>query len=126
MHASTSWRITAPLRHLRAFLPRLRSLPGASIRVVGKRIRGLVRGGAVWAMEKVLASPRLRTRALRLLAHNPALRQRLRQLASREGLIVSAVLTDLNSKSDGDVSLHAPDVPRRTAVIYKQLKKQSD
>jgi FkbM family methyltransferase len=117
VHASTSWRITAPIRTVRNLT---RALPLQLGRGALRRSRQAAKSLLVWAMRRTLASPGLSARALRALKRRPRLKQFLHRLAARSGV-------------DQHVALGAPARARsvtlpgqlapRAARIYGQLEK---
>lgn len=74
LHASSSWRLTAPLRAVRRVL----AAPRATLRSVGRRL-------ALTVLRRVAPYPRLVHVGGLLLAPVPALRQRVRGIAERDG-----------------------------------------
>lgn len=77
MHASTSWRVTAPLRGSA-------DLARAMLRSPRRAVRA--------ALGRAVANPAVKARALRLLAAAPGLEKGIRKLAIRAGLGVSPVV----------------------------------
>lgn len=138
LRASTSWRITAPLRALRELAA---GLPGQVPRVASwtsRRVRVAGRPLALWTMRTVLNHPGLRTRALRVLARRPELKQTLRGFAGRAGLIAfppeaaatqaaPAAHSSLASASSSPaIEILPPShLGTRAGRIYGQLKRQS-
>ena len=110
IHASHSWRITAPLRDTRrALTQRLPSLKDA------------VRPALVWAMRQVVAAPALRRGAQRVLASMPRARKRLRALAVHTRVIPGEVVT---SRPLVPIAVNLPGQPSMTPgarKIYAQL-----
>jgi hypothetical protein len=74
MYASTSWRITAPLRVFRRALSRAVSMP-----------RRLLRGPVVRAMRFALGRPAVKRPIMRILSRFPGLLLRLQRFAVRAG-----------------------------------------
>jgi FkbM family methyltransferase len=112
MHASTSWRVTAPLRRSADLARAMKRVPRRAARAV---------------LGRALANPAVKARALRLLAAAPGLEQGIRKLAIRAGLGVSPVVrhgghAPLGASSPGPV--HAVDErvlrelsPRATRIL---------
>jgi FkbM family methyltransferase len=129
MHASTSWRVTAPLRYVRTFTRRLPELPSRGAGWFARRTRQAGRPLLIWSMRTVLAHSGLRERALKIVRRHPGLTQFLRGFAGRSGLIAQPVAAPVAT-----LFRHHPaaseveslqDLPPQIASIYKQLKKQS-
>jgi hypothetical protein len=137
LHASTSWRVTAPLRALRDLVA---GLPGLAPRVArwsGRRVRVAGRPLVLWAVRKVLGHPGLRARAMRVLARHPGLKQYLRGFAGRAGLVafpaeagVQAAAAPMPAEPISPLSTAIEIIPpchlgTRAGRIYGQLKRQS-
>jgi FkbM family methyltransferase len=129
VHASTSWRITAPIRYASTFVRRLPALPSRGASWVTRRTRQAARPLLVWSMRTVLAHSGLRERALKIVRRYPGLTQYLRGFAGRAGLIgmpvsapAAAVFQHHAAAMDAGSTR---DLPPQIASIYKQLKKQS-
>lgn len=75
VYASTSWKVTAPMRALPRAARALGRLPLRAARLV---------------LRTAFGHPAVKPRVLRLLAASPGLEQRLRKLAVRTGVIVPA------------------------------------
>lgn len=129
VYASTSWRVTAPLRQTGTFLRGLRTLPSRSALWFAVRIKQLARPLLVWSIRTVLGHSALRERALKIARRHPRLKQYLRGFAGRAGLIampVDAPAVVAFQQLAVAMEVDAPlDLPRQIASIYKQLKKQS-
>jgi FkbM family methyltransferase len=87
VYASTSWRITAPLRKIIMTARWILSRFTGHMRQVFPLFKRIARTLAVWALRKTIARPRLKTWALTVLARYPRLKTRLRALALRSKLI---------------------------------------
>ena len=81
VHASRSWRLTWPLRQANLTVRQLATAAWHAIRQILRLPRRNAKTLLLWSIRRVLARPRLRAGAERLLAHHPGLRQRLRSLA---------------------------------------------
>ncbi|CAM5235496.1 FkbM family methyltransferase [Rhodanobacter lindaniclasticus] len=109
---SRSWRFTAPLRGVRR-------LPG----IVWRGLRGLVGGAGGGALRVILHVPGIRAIARRLLAHHPALREKL------IGLVSSASVQG-GGQATGEmpVSGQPTQVPSRSTkealALIKAYRKQ--
>jgi FkbM family methyltransferase len=120
---SKSWQITLPLRlgmhALNRTMPRygLGQLMGRSVKRVAKPIVGS-------AMRYVMANPRFRENTLQLLARYPTLKQRLKVLAVRAGVINApspyngAIASPPLEVVDGKISLSP-----RAGLIYERMKQ---
>lgn len=130
MHASTSWRCTAPLRQVRPALKLLAALPRRVAGWSSRKFRIAFRPVLVWGMRRVLAAPGLRVAALALLQRQPGLKRYLQQIAGRAGLVqLSGTATQPLSgpeTSGGAASALRSDLAPRVARLYGQLKKQSN
>lgn len=132
LRASTSWRITAPLRALRELAPRVARWTSRRVRIAGRPL-------ALRTVRTVLDHPGLRARALRVLARHPGLKQSLRGFASRAGLVAVAPdagatqvapathpsLASAASSSPAIEVLPPSHLGARAGRIYGQLKRQS-
>ena len=116
VYASTSWRITKPLRAIKRFLSGDVSVLGrstAAVKLKAKQIfRPLVASGIAYVKKK----PALRNRLKRVLAKFPALHQRLLRVAMNEGAFRPASLKQCALSPE----LHA--MAPRTRQIYRDLK----
>lgn len=127
LHASTSWRVTAPLRLLSHFTSRLLGLPSRGAHLVNRGVRASARPVVVWGLRTVLARPRARAGAARMLERHPKLKHSLRQFALRAGLIHVAARAEATAlppivARTLDIAPQ-PDLARRAVRIYEQLKK---
>jgi FkbM family methyltransferase len=86
--------------------------------------RQAVRSGMVWAMRGVLARPHIQNRAMELLSRYPSVKQRLRLLAIRTGLIANS---QTSAAIDNPLAVTIDEgkicMPARTAAIFKALKQ---
>jgi len=105
MHASTSWRITAPLRRSADLARGVKRVPRRTARAV---------------LGRALANPAVKARALRVLAAAPGLEQGIRKLAIRAGLGVSPVV-----RHGGRGPLEAPPAAPVHAVDERVLRELS-
>lgn len=135
LRASTSWRVTAPLRATRDMAARLPGLLPHALGWTSRQVRKTGRPLAIWTMRTALAQPSLRQSALRLLARHPGLKQYLRGFAGRSGLIaVPAEVATMPEASAPGADTAAPAaailVPghlgTRAGRIFEQLKRQSN
>jgi len=125
IYASTSWRITAPLRSFKLRLQRVRTLACRVGRAIGRRVRAVLGPIARRTIISVLARPVLRTPVARLLRRHPALELRLQQFIGGAGLLPGSS----SGAAPGATRGRAPSpagVTGRAARIYAQLRKQSD
>jgi FkbM family methyltransferase len=129
VHASTSWRITAPVRHAGTFMRRLPKLPSRGAIWFARRTRQAARPLLVWSIRTVLANSGLRERALKIMRRHPRLKQYLRGFAGRSGLMEMPVSTSATAVFQHHAAAmdveSVRDLPPQIASIYKQLKKQS-
>lgn len=129
VHASTSWRVTAPLRYASTFMRRLPQLPSRGAGWFARRTRQAARPLLVWSIRTVLAHSGVRERALKLVGRHPGLKQYLRGFAGRSGLIGIAVSAPVAAVFQHHATAMEPgstqDLPPQIASIYRQLKKQS-
>ncbi|MDQ2823296.1 MAG: FkbM family methyltransferase [Pseudomonadota bacterium] len=134
IHASTSWRLTAPLRRLRDMAARASALPQRGVDWAGRKCRIVVRPLLVWTLRMVLASPTLRNAARHLLQRRPSLKEYLQQFAGRAGLLqLSGAVTTpmlvpsaLAERAGADAVTLRDDLAPRVARLYSHLKKQSN
>lgn len=85
--ASSSWRVTAPLRRLATLGKSVPALPGNLLRSTARAVMPVVRPVALMAIRKVLANPAMTKKALTTLNKVPRLKQKLRRSAVYAGLI---------------------------------------
>lgn len=85
--ASTSWRLTAPLRKIALLGKRVPSLPGRVAGVTKRTVMPLIRPVTLLAIKKVLANPAATKKTLALLNKTPGLKQKLRRSAVYAGVI---------------------------------------
>lgn len=122
MHASSSWRLTQPLRNMTNHIRRLRHLPARSAHAAKTKARAAARTIVVGSLRTVLAQPRARVRLSRLLERHPGLKQALRRIAGRAGLIQGIPATVSPTAVAPIDSIQSADVAKRTMRIYVQLK----
>jgi hypothetical protein len=141
VYASKSWRITWPLRKSMQAI----KWAGASMLTVQGALRlpkRIVKPAIVWTMRKALANPFLKAQALDILADYPRLKQYLRKVAIRSGLMDGWHMgssTSDPSKSDLDLentvlTTYQPTMTEesiknlspRAARIYFDLKRAVD
>jgi FkbM family methyltransferase len=130
MHASTSWRLTLPLREAKRvarrvaelaprLAHRLAELPARLARKTSRIVRQAAKSLLVRTMRATLAHPGLTARALLFLQHRPRLRQSLYQLAARAGVIQRH-----SAQAPPPRSGAKPDqITPRAARIYAQLEE---
>lgn len=104
MQNSNSWKLTAPYRRAGHLLIRAR-----------QRTRQGLRGPLLHLLRAVLRQPRLRGAALRVMAHFPGLKARLR------GLVYQTVSTGASLPPEPLPS--SGDLSPRAAQVYQELKK---
>jgi O-antigen chain-terminating methyltransferase len=87
VYASKSWRITWPLRKSMQAARWGLALSTGTVRGAVCLSKHIAKPLVVWVMGKALSNPRLKSRALVVLAKYPQLKQSLRQFAIRSGLV---------------------------------------
>ncbi|MEF3074304.1 FkbM family methyltransferase [Methylobacter sp. Wu1] len=140
IYASTFWRLTWPLRKTMQIAKWSLALPARIIEWAIRLPKRMAKLLLVWAMRKSLNNPSIKNRALSKLAKYPRLKQHLRLLATRSGLIAggnmtsraghsfsfesqSAVATTYSSNmQEESIDTLSP----RAARIYAELKKSID
>jgi hypothetical protein len=90
VYASKSWRITWPLRTTMQGIKWLLGLPALWQAKRPSYYACIAKPLVVWAMRKTLSNPRLKSRALHVLAQHPQLKQHLRQFVVRLGLMTDS------------------------------------
>lgn len=123
LYASTSWRVTAPLRRLSRIASLLPGLPLRGARLVKRGVRASARPVVVWVLRTVLARPQVRAGAARLLERHPKLKHALRQFALRAGLMGGVATTGPAALRGALGAVPPPDLARRAVRIYGQFKK---
>jgi len=118
LYASTSWRVTAPLRRLKRLGSGLFGLPSRGAHLVNRGVRATARPVVVWGLRTVLARPGMRADAARMLERHPGLKNRLRGLALRAGLLHGPAAAPAPAVERGP----APDLAPRAVRFYSQLK----
>jgi SAM-dependent methyltransferase len=120
VHASTSWRITWPLRQAMRTAKWSLALSNRAARSVRRVPKRIAKPLVVWAMRQAIANPTLKARALSVLAKHPQLKQRLRELAER-----SALLRDSGTVSSQWIieTEFQESLSPRIARIYLELKQ---
>ncbi|MEW6372023.1 MAG: FkbM family methyltransferase [Pseudomonadota bacterium] len=131
MHASTSWRITAPVRRTADLIRWATRLPVSTARAGAGQSKRVVRG----VLRRALSNPAVKTRALRLLAAAPGLELGVRRLALRAGLTVSphiSPVAQLSSGAPAPAAAHEVDErvlrelsPRATRIL-EEIRKVID
>jgi FkbM family methyltransferase len=86
VYVSKSWKITAPLRKTMLAAKWVSALPARTARWSLRLPKRVTKPLLVWIMRKTITNPRLKVRAMGVLAKHPQLRQHLRQFAIRSGL----------------------------------------
>lgn len=120
---SKSWQFTLPLRLGMHALNRAMPRYGLG-QLVGRSAKRVVKPAVGSAMRYVMANPRFRENALQLLARYPTLKQRLKVLAVRAGVINAPSLYNGAAAStplevvDGRISLSP-----RARLIYDRMKQ---
>jgi FkbM family methyltransferase len=138
-YASKSWRITAPLRQGMRVTREMMRLPTAILRSVLQLTKRVGKSVVSWSGRQVMARPELKMKALVLLARHPRLKERLRPLAARAGvvpslrpdpLLLNTIQRDLKSLNvDGEKRLspmpdEVPDnLSARAARVYADLRR---
>jgi hypothetical protein len=87
VYASKSWRITWPLRKAMQTIKWVGTSPVVAAQWAFRLPRRIVKATVIRSMRKALASPSLKSHALNVLANYPGLKQYLRKLAMRSGLM---------------------------------------
>jgi hypothetical protein len=87
VYASKSWRITWPLRKTMQAIKWVGASPMLTVQSALRLPKRIVKPTIVWTMRKALANPFLKSHALDILADYPRLKQYLRKVAIRSGLI---------------------------------------
>lgn len=119
VYASTSWRITAPLRWAKRTL--LRSIKGLCKFLARFKRMGLqlalrcVRGVVRWAAQK----PRLRAMGKKLLSRSPTLKACVRQLIGSQTL--NPFTPTPQERQAPENLLHLPEFARR---VYRELREE--
>ncbi|MEM1867462.1 MAG: FkbM family methyltransferase [Thermosphaera sp.] len=119
VYASTSWRITAPLRWAKRTL--VRSIKGLCKFLAGFKRMGLqlalrcVRGMVRWAAQK----PRLRAMGKKLLSRSPTLKACVRRLIGSQ--TVNQFTPTPQGLQAPENLLHLPEFARR---VYRELKEE--
>lgn len=135
LRASSSWRLTAPLRATRDQVARLPGLLPRALGWTSRQVRKTGRPLAIPMVRTALARPTLRHTALRLLARHPGLKQTLRGFAGRAGLIaMPAQPAPMPEAPVPGVEAASPAAPlpvpshlgKRAGRIFAQLKRQSN
>jgi len=141
IYASKFWRITWPLRKIMQITKWSLILPVRSMRWGARLAKGMIKPLVIWAMRKTLDNPRIRNRTLSVLTEYPQLKQHLRLLAMRSGLIPgiatsrtghsSGVNADSQSAVETMYSSNMQEKPLnnlspRAIRIYTKLKKSID
>lgn len=122
LRASRSWRMTAPVRRLGILAQQARHWPARCALALKSQLRAGVRTVVVGSLRSVLAHPRARAHVARALERQPRLKQALRKLAGRAGLIQgvpSAVSPSVVLPIEG---MDSALIGRRAMRIYTQLK----
>ena len=127
MRASTSWRITAPLRRAKSVMRRLPDLPRQAAGWSARGVRATARPLVAWGMRRVLAHPGMRDAAFRIVNRHPALKYRLRGIAGRAGLFAAppAIAAVVHSGAAAPDIGARRDLPPRIAGLVRQLKRHS-
>jgi len=97
LHASTSWRITAPFRstvHVSRIVLRE---PAAGLKHAVLRAKLAVYPWLLRAMRKVASNPRHKQKALQILQRYPQVYARLSSIAYKEGMVGGAANTQANA-----------------------------
>jgi FkbM family methyltransferase len=122
LRGSRSWRMTAPLRNMVMLAQRLRHWPARLALALKTRLRALAKAAVVRSLRTVLVRPRARAHLARMLERQPRLKQALRGLAGRAGLIQgvpSAVSPSVVTPIEG---MDSTTIGRHAMRIYTQLK----
>ena len=116
VYASSSWRMTWPLRQANLAVRQLAAAAWRLIRQILRLPRRSAKTLLLWSIRRVLARPRLRAGAESLLAHHPGLRQRLRVMNLAPMAWVAEAVTPVHP----DVELRLSE---RAASIYAELRQ---
>lgn len=112
IHASRSWRITAPLRGIRQVL--MQPLPS---------VKDALRPVLVWTMKRIVATPAIRASAQRVLVSMPGVRTRLRALAVHTGVIPGETVLPLPWASVETSQPEPPGMTPGARKIHAQLER---
>lgn len=130
IHASNSWRITAPLRAARGVLHGGVRLPGRLWRAGRRRARAWLRRALGWAVRSAVGHALLGPFTRRLLQRFPRLKQVLRDMAGRTGLLQAvagvAVANNANNANNAALSAHPAQLSPRVARMLAQLEYALD
>lgn len=127
LRGTKAWRFT---QRVSAFVDsgrRLRQLPSRSVDVANTRARAAARTVVAGGLRTVLARPRTRAGLSRMLGMNPNLKQALRRLADRAGVVRAVPLNVLTTITPvmpivSEDSVQSVEMAQRTKRIYVQLK----
>jgi O-antigen chain-terminating methyltransferase len=119
LHASTSWRITAPLRRIR----RIGGARRRGQRAAPATVRSFAKRVFQWGIRKVLQHRRLTEFALGVLARHPGLKARLRR-AAIPTTYATAEPSPTSSATPMTNQNH-PHLPARAARLLSDMQKAS-
>ncbi|MCC2960806.1 methyltransferase domain-containing protein [Massilia sp. IC2-278] len=123
LYASTSWRISAPLRGIKRLG---RGLPQTPQSLRGKS-KGIARKLLQWSIRKVLKHRRLTEFALGMLARHPALKARLRRVATAQSFapVPEASPIPIVTSATPMIDPNQPHLTVRAARLLSDMQKAS-
>lgn len=125
IYASKVWRITWPLRKTMLAAKWSLALPSRAVRWALRQPKGLAKPLVVWSMRKTLANPELKARAQNVLIKHPKIKQHLRLLAVRSGLIANSGAVLPVSQSTVSITT-AVKTDEQTPPVIMQANMQTE
>jgi O-antigen chain-terminating methyltransferase len=119
LYASTSWRITAPLRGIR----RIGGVRPHAQRATPVTVRSFAKRVLQWSIRKVLQHRRLTEFALGVLARHPGLKARLRRAAVPTAFAPTE--PSHTPSATPMTNLNQPHLPARAARLLSDMQKAS-
>jgi len=124
VYESRIWRMTGLIRKPIHAGKSIVNSGSALARNPRQATRQAVKASVVWVLRGVLARPHIQHRAMELLSRYPSVKQRLRLLAIRTGLIGNS---QSSAAIDNPLAVTIEDgeicMPARTAAIFEDLKR---
>lgn len=114
VYASKSWRMTWPMRQVRLSCQALVMSVWRTFSQVPRRSKQGAKTFLLWAIRRVLVTPRFRTLAERLLAYSPNFRRRLRAMV----LAPTSQLIEVPTPNRQGGEQHLSE---RAASVYDEL-----